>query len=94
VDPVNAFKWYILSFQKGDVIGRYKYHEFSLHHSLTQHQIIQARSMASEFLAAHHLPPIPDISTNSADTDVLPKSPRPAPKGLTLVDTNALPTGK
>jgi TPR repeat protein len=72
-DPVEAFKWYILSFDKGDMVGRYKYQEFNFHHTLQQDQIAKAQKMAAEFRTTHHLPPIPEISTNSANTNLLAK---------------------
>jgi uncharacterized protein len=54
LDLVQAYKWFWLSDQQGNLAGRHDVMEIELHHALTPEQITEAKRLAAEFHAQMH----------------------------------------
>jgi TPR repeat protein len=50
-DLVQAYKWFILSAEQQDVVGKHYFEDYNLHHRVTAEQMAQAQKMAAEFRA-------------------------------------------
>jgi TPR repeat protein len=52
-DLVEAYKWFLLSSEKGDAIGKHHAEDFEEHNILTSDQVKEAERKADEFRAKH-----------------------------------------
>ncbi len=50
-DMVQAYKWFTLSAEQGNVTGRHSFDDYNEHHRLTPEQFAEARQMVAEFHA-------------------------------------------
>lgn len=50
-DRVEAYKWFVLSAEQGNVIGKHSFDEYNVYHVLTPAQFAQARKRVAKFKA-------------------------------------------
>lgn len=48
-DKVQAYKWFMLSAEQGNIVGRHSFDEYNEKHLLTPEQFTEARRMAAKF---------------------------------------------
>ena len=48
-DFVQAYKWFKLSAEQGDAVGKHFFQDYNLYHRLTPAQLAEAERLAAEF---------------------------------------------
>jgi hypothetical protein len=70
LDKVQAYKWFLLSAEQGNFMGRHSVWEYNLHHVLTPEQIAEAQRMVAEFHAQTRTntpSPAPEIQSRNGN---------------------------